>query len=250
MVNDLYIKILHNQKHINVLSMHKITLFLLFFILKALLFTQCIVVTQEEYLFFKKEKDIDTIPPFGPLVVVFSEGIVDSSFPQFQFYPSFYSFTISYNNTRDTFYLKFPSPLDGGKKYVLRVSQPLYSNFGAVMYPMDDSLVFVTIALEKEPNNEFTDADTIKDEVSGSLINISDKDFYIIPDTIEKILIFPKDCIIKTSIYNSEKKVIFIYDEIVNVDTISLKKEDYPPYFIMIESSVKTTSGYYIVKKR
>ncbi|MCX7726572.1 MAG: hypothetical protein N2053_06955 [Chitinispirillaceae bacterium] len=213
------------------------------------LFTQCIVVIEEEFLFFKKEKETDTIPPFGPLVVVFSEEISDSVLPQFQFSPSFYSFNISYNKIRDTFYIRFPEPLEGEKRYVLRVSQTLYSKAGAVMHPMEDSIVFMTLALEKEPNNEFTDADTLKTEICGSLSTTSDRDYYIISDKIEKIVISPQDCIIKTSIYNLEKKVIFVYDEIVVSDTIILKTEDSPPYYVTIESSLKSASGYYIIRK-
>lgn len=225
----------------------KCNIFLL--ILQICLFTQCIVVTEEEYIFFRKANEIDTIPPFGPLIVAFSEGIIDTTFPQFQFSPSFYSFTLYWNKTYDTFFVRFTEPLDGEKRYVMRISQPIYSKSGAVMYPKTDSLVFITLPLEKEPNNEFTDVDTLQQEICGSLRNIGDKDFYMIPSSLEKIVLIPVDCIIKTSIYNFEKKVIFIKDEIVVNDTIILNREDALPYYLIIEPSLKTASGYYIIKK-
>ncbi len=211
----------------------------------AALLLFCVVPTDnpEQQFHFVHADCCDTVAPYGRLPVAFSEPLSDSSQPEFVFDPPFFSFSVEVNELRDTALLNFSEPLAGAAEYQVRLGKTIRSSHQSVFRPEDDTLQFVTIAREQEPNDRRNIADTLQGATYGAVATVNDTDWYVITSTVKKVY-----CVSSGSRTGflpggpeawQESREFAENDTVVISDTVSL------PLYIAVHSYLKSVGGYY-----
>jgi hypothetical protein len=122
----------------------------------------------------------DTVSIWPHMTFLFSVPLQDSSV-NLKIIP--YPGTV-YNNflneTRDTLKLIVTGSLQGSTQYLITLNNAISAVNGSVLYPEEVSFEITTFPGEKEPNNNFGNADTLSVTCFGIIFPANDTDYFYI----------------------------------------------------------------------
>jgi hypothetical protein len=205
----------------------------------------CVVPSDnpEQQFHFLLADCCDTVAPFGELRIAFSEPLSDSSQPEFIFNPPFFSFSVEMNAFRDTALLNFSEPLAGVTEYQVRLGKTVRSLHNSVFRPEDDTLQFVTIAREQEPNDRRDIADTLQGAVYGAIAMVNDTDWYVITSAVKKVYCISSGS--RTGFLPGGPEAWKEPREFAENDTVVISDTASLPLYIAVHSYLKSVGGYY-----
>ncbi len=216
-------------------------------LIAALMLLFCVVPSDppNETFHFKHFAQSDTIAPWGTFPVVFSEQLDDSASIGFSFKPSFYSYTITLNESRDTALVQCTEPLMGSSRYVLRVQAIITAKNDAVFAPQSDSIVIFTYPAEQEPNGAQPVADTLTGRCFGAIATVSDTDRYFIADSSAHTLFLNSKGSQTTFVLEHLSGSVTAERTFNKNDTCIIPATFSPPVYIAVYSYHQSVGGYY-----
>ncbi|KMQ51497.1 hypothetical protein CHISP_1505 [Chitinispirillum alkaliphilum] len=190
----------------------------------------------------------DTISPYGELILHFSEPILDSFDICLDFSPPNYSYSVSINKTNDTARINMGEVLKGNRRYSVRFCTSVPTQSEQAYKPGRDSVVFFTFPVEQEPNNTLATADTLFENITGTINNVSDVDWFIISDTtVLKFFFFTQDVICRlTLLDNAGTSLPPVAQDATDLYKIPSGME--PPIFLRVESIQGSSGGHYHIR--
>ena len=209
----------------------------------------CVVPSEapDETFHFIASDVSDTIAPWGGVKVVFSEPVADSGAINFIFEPSFYSYAVIWNGSRDTAVVQCTEPLQGNQRYVLRLMETVFSENGSEFDPSSDSIVFFTHPAEQEPNGEPSIADTLRGSCFGSIATADDTDMYVVTDTSAYALFLYSVGSQTTFALKNSSDSTTAKRNFKERDTLIIPKKFKPPVWVIVSSYYRSVGGYYEV---
>ena len=205
----------------------------------------CVVPSgPETVLSMKLSGSVDTISPYGPLNIVISESLSDSSAVEVVFSPQIPCFKSFVSPSKDTVSISFFCPLEGNKKYTVKLLNDLVSKSGQILLE-GDSITFYTYYLEQEPNNSFPTSDILQRKLFGSISTVVDTDCYIIPDSsIRSVHLVSSVSQTTFELYdnNGEKSSDRQYKK---NDTLDIPDLFVYPLYVRVFSYQHSSGGYY-----
>lgn len=116
----------------------------------------------------------DTVSPYSSFDISISYPVDDTQKVSLSLKPSFLEFHTVLYSSKDTIRFVPAAPLKGNTRYKLFISYISTSDNDSVV----DSLDFLTLPHEQEPNNSSNTADRFTDVIFGSISTSNDTDFF------------------------------------------------------------------------
>ena len=210
----------------------------------VMLLIYCVVPSDapQERFHFDHTGSSDTLAPYGSMVVVFTEPVLDSPMVDFVFSPVFLSYAMEFSSERDTVIIRFSEPLSGGTDYTIHLRETVYSLHRSVFDPDDDSIVITTAQREREPNDRVETADTLAGRCFGSVAMVNDTDWFILPSTVHTIYCHSygsRTTVFVKGVDENDSREYAEQDTITIADTVA------EPLYIAVHAYLRSVGGYY-----
>jgi hypothetical protein len=187
----------------------------------------------------------DTLSVFPKLRFAFSPPLSDSSVA-LAFSPSIGRYGAFLNPTRDTLVVDVMDMLEGNTRYVVRLSQTVFSTNESSLDPSSDSTVFYTFPCEQENNDEPELADTLSTVMFGTLSDGSDIDVFTLNQEHCRG-VFLESLNSRDSFFLTDSKShgFGVPRAMTQNDTLFIPDAAQPPYYVFVESGIKGFEGPY-----
>jgi hypothetical protein len=217
--------------------------------LLSALFLSCIVPADppDTSLHFFKCGSGDTISPFGSLRIAFSEPSADTVVPRFSFSPPNYAYVVVMNKTRDTATVSWTEPLAGAGRFVMRLDS--YTTAEMKQTSSKDSVVFLTWALEREPNAAPATADTLETVRWGTVAMVDDTDWYVITEGSVPALVLNSTGSQTTFSVMSNGRLVDSSRIFRASDTLRIAETAEHPLYIAVFAAFRSVGGFYELRR-
>ena len=221
---------------------------LTFILFLTLVISNCVIQTEplEQSISFSLLSD--SVSPFSPVKLCFSSPIDDSISPQILFFPQFQQYYITFNSSKDTLTINPTSPFSGNTPYKIHAKNQKPSPESNIP-SLNDSAVFFTYPLEKEPNNATSIADSINLMIYGSISSVNDTDCFRLTNYKNSSKLIFKS-IGSRSFFNFQDHNGKIFNIDFYDDSMEVRIPDsiVKPLYLLVYSFRKSCGGYYQIQ--
>lgn len=191
----------------------------------------------------------DTVSSFAPVAIVFSQPIKLSANVCLAFDPPNFSYSVVLSKTGDTARINMGVRLEGGTRYTLRLCESIKTDDGNLYRSGKDSVVFYTYPSEQEPNDSPSTADTVIDNITGTLSTIDDTDWFIFVDsTVQSFYFFQYDVNCSLLVVDGGGVALPPSQLQGQSGLYGVPSELEPPFFLSVQSKARSSGGHYRIK--
>jgi hypothetical protein len=190
----------------------------------------------------------DTISPVGTIKLLFSEPLRDSILT-IRIIPGTYHYVAEMNTARTVGAVTIPSPLVGNTRYMLVPDADILSVNGGKLTD-SDSVKFMTVFREVEPNNSSGNTDSIRSRICGSIETVNDSDWYAVSKYPGQHVYLQGSGSSSMMVLVDSSGKVMTGSPLLSKDTLVIPDPMNIPLFIVVTSYMRSAGGYYEIGLR